>query len=331
MEKVSVIIPCRNEEKYINECLDSVLSTSYPKDLLEIIIVDGMSTDKTRDIVKEYILKFGFIRLIENPKKIVPVAMNLGINSSKGDVIIRLDAHAFYPEDYISTLIKWKSKLNAANIGTVMQTSIINRNKKSVAIQKVLSHKLGVGNGLFRIGIEKPIEVDTVPFGCFDKSILQKVGGYNEKLIRNQDIELNKRIKDAGGKVYLIPFSKCIYYARETWLKIFNNNYRNGLWNIKTVYITKQFSSLSIRHFIPLLFILSLIIPALLSLIYVPFAFVSLFSLLLYILTLLSVILRMNRDETTAAHLLITFIVLHTSYGLGSLLGVFNINGIIKK
>lgn len=331
MEKVSVIVPCRNEERYISKCLDSVLATTYPKEFLEIIIVDGNSIDRTPEIVKEYISKFDFIRLLENPKKIVPVAMNIGIEASKGDTIIRLDAHAIYQDDYISTLVEWKSKLKAANIGTVMQTSIMNNNNKSVSIKKVLSHKLGVGNGLFRIGIDKPLEVDTVPFGCFDKKVLQKVGGYDERLIRNQDIELNKRIKNAGGKVFLIPFSKCIYFARETWTKLFKNNYRNGFWNIKTVYITKQFSSLGIRHFVPLMFILSLIVPILLSLIYVPFAFVALFSLLLYILTLVMVILKMDRSETTMVHLLTTFIILHISYGLGSLLGIFNIDSLIKK
>lgn len=331
METVSIIIPCRNEEKYIGKCLDSIVSTSYPIEFLEVIIVDGMSTDRTCEIVEEYTSKFDFIRLIENPKQIVPVAMNLGIEVSKGDTIIRMDAHAVYPQDYISVLVEWKSILKAANIGTVIETNVMNKNLKSNAIQKVLSHKLGVGNGLFRLGVKNPIEVDTVPFGCFEKKILLEVGGYDERLIRNQDIELNKRIKNAGGKVFLIPFSNCTYFARETWGKLFSNNYRNGFWNIKTVYITKQFSSLSLRHFVPLMFLLSLILPLILSMFYFPFVIITLFSLLLYILTLIIVSLRMKRSGTTVIHLMTTFLVLHTAYGLGSLFGLFNIKNLLKK
>jgi glycosyltransferase involved in cell wall biosynthesis len=331
MKKVSIIIPCRNEEKYIKKCLDSVLSTSYSKDNLEIIVVDGMSTDRTPDIVKQYISEFHFIHLLENKRKVVPVAMNIGIGRATGDIVIRLDAHAVYPRDYIATLVTWKSKLGAANIGTVMQTSVLNKNPKSIAIQKILSHKLGVGNGLFRTGVDKPVEVDTVPFGCFDKDILIKVGGYDERLLRNQDIELNKRIKKIKGKIFLIPYSMCTYFARETWSALFRNNYKNGLWNIKTVYLTKLFSSLSLRHFIPLLFILSLTIPLILTPLFPHFCFLSFFVIIIYLIALSFSIVNMKRNDTTFYHLLITFIILHISYGLGSLVGLFNLGSLFKN
>ncbi len=331
MVKVSVIIPCLNEQRYIEQCLRSILAAEFPADKMEVIVVDGNSTDSTVSIVQNLQDEFDNVKLLFNPDKIVPIAMNLGIDKALGDTIIRLDAHAKYPKNYITELVHWKNKLNAANVGALINTDCKSKNPKSQAIVRVLSHKLGVGNGLFRVGVDEVLEVDTVPFGCFDKSVLREVGGYDPRLIRNQDIELNKRIKNKGGKVFLIPTVKCTYFARETWSELFNNNYKNGLWNLKTVYLTHNFGSLSLRHFIPLCFILSLVLPVILSFFYQPFLLVSLASLLLYFLLVGFVSFSMDRRETSVFHLFFTFIVLHISYGLGSLIGLFHVTDVLKK
>lgn len=323
---LSVICPIYNEEKYIAQFLDSLLTQDYPKEDLEILLVDGMSKDRTREIVAEYIVKYPFIRLIDNPEKIVPYAMNRGIDAAKGDVIMRLDAHASYQPDYFSVLVKGLKRLNADNVGTVCKTDVLNKTPKTLAIREVLGNKLGVGNSTFRTGIDKEQEVETVPFGCWPKEVFEKYGKYDVRLVRNQDIELNKRIVRGGGKIYILPDTYCTYLARETLKALAKNNYGNGKWNILTVYYTKLFSSLSLRHFIPLMFLLSLIVPLLLAFIWWPFALVSAASLLAYTGLLSVVSLKLSiQKNLNFFYLLITFFVLHLSYGWGSLMGILKL------
>ena len=304
----------------------SIISQDYPKDDLEVIFVDGMSNDGTRDIIFNNSKDYPYIRMIDNPKRIVPIAMNLGIEQAKGDIIIRLDAHAKYPTNYFSTLTKALTMLNADNVGVVCHTDVLNKTPKSLAIKEVLGNKFGVGNSTFRTGIQKVQEVDTVPFGCWKREVFEKYGMYDVRLVRNQDIELNKRIKRGGGHIYIIPDTYCTYMARETFSALAKNNYNNGKWNILTVYYTGQFDSLSIRHFVPLIFVLSIILPALLALVYLPLGFIAFASLLCYILALGSISIKLAASKRlNVGYLLMTFMTLHISYGWGSLIGTFNI------
>jgi glycosyltransferase involved in cell wall biosynthesis len=329
--KVSVLIPTYNEEKYIENCLMSLINSDFDfiKNNSEIIVIDGISTDKTREIVKTFESDYSYISLVDNKSKYVPHALNTGIRKSSGEIIIRLDAHAKYPPDYLNKLIEWKNKLGAGNVGAVWNTEVLIENQKSLAIKKVLTNKFGIGNGLFRLGVAEPTEVDTVPFGCYHRSIFDKIGLYDERLIRNQDIELNKRIKNNGGKIYLVPDIKCTYFARETYSAIAKNNLSNGLWNILTVYYTKDFKSLSLRHFIPLIFVLSVIIPAIFSILWIWFLVPAALSVLVY-LSLISVIsVKLNNKQTSLVHLLMAFLSLHIAYGFGSLIGILKLPAII--
>lgn len=323
---ISVICPIYNEEKYIAKCIDSIFAQDYSHDDMEVLLVDGMSNDKTREIVNNYISKYPFIKLLDNPYKIVPHAMNIGIQNAKGDVIIRLDAHATYEFNYFSALINSLYRLEADNVGSVCKTDVLNRTPKTLAIKEVLCNKFGVGNSPFRTGITKEMRVDTVPFGCWRKCVFDKYGLYDTRLVRNQDIELNKRILYGGGKIYIVPDTYCTYLARETYKALAKNNFENGKWNVLTVYYTKQFRSLSTRHFIPLIFLLSLIIPILSSLIYLPFIFISIFSMGAYILLLSKVSLTLSiKKNLNFLYLLISFIVLHLSYGWGALTGLLKL------
>ncbi len=323
---LSVICPIYNEEKYIGQFLDSLLQQNFPKDDLEIILVDGMSKDKTRGIVANYTSQYPFIRLIDNPDKIVPYAMNRGIEAARGDIIMRLDAHASYQPDYFSVLVNGLKRLKADNVGTVCKTDVLNKTPKTLAIREVLGNKFGVGNSTFRTGIDHEQEAETVPFGCWPRVVFEKYGKYDVRLVRNQDIELNKRIIRGGGKIYILPDTYCTYLARETWKALAKNNYGNGKWNILTVYYTKTFSSLSLRHFIPLLFILSLIVPLLLACVWWPFALISAASLLAYLGLLSVVSLRLvSSKHLNFFYLLSTFVVLHLSYGWGSLMGIIKL------
>lgn len=323
---LSVICPIYNEEKYIKQFLYSLLQQDYPKDDLEVLLVDGMSKDHTRELVAEYTAQNSFIRLIDNPERIVPYAMNRGIEAAKGDIIMRLDAHASYQPNYCSALVNGLKRLKAENVGTVCKTDVLNKTPKTLAIREVLGNKFGVGNSTFRTGITEEQKVDTVPFGCWPREVFQKYGMYDVRLVRNQDIELNKRILRGGGKIYILPDSYCTYLARESYSALAKNNYGNGKWNILTVWYTRMFSSLSIRHFIPLLFVLSLIVPALFSVIWQPFIILSVLSFLAYLLLVSAISISLAiKKKLNFFYLVATFFVLHLSYGWGSLMGILHL------
>lgn len=323
---LSVICPIYNEEKYIAGCIDSILAQDYPKDNLEVIFADGMSTDHTREIVSEYSDKYPWIRIIDNPKRIVPPALNAAIETSRGDIIMRLDAHASYEPNYFSTLVAALDTYQADNVGSVCKTDVLHKTSKSLAIREVLSHPLGVGNSAFRTGINKAKEVDTVPFGCWRRSVFDRFGRYDERLVRNQDIELNKRIKARGGKIIIVPDTFCTYYARETFSKLARNNYGNGKWNILTIYYTHQLKSLSLRHFIPLLFVLSLLLPVVAGFFWHPLWWICVASLLLYtfVVSLISARIAIKK-LLNFFYLISAFFVLHLSYGWGSLVGLLQL------
>lgn len=277
---LSVICPIYNEEKYIAKCIDSILAQDYPKDDLEVIFVDGMSKDRTREIVAEYTNKYVFIRLIDNPARIVPPAMNIGIRASKGDIIIRLDAHAIFPSNYFSELVKNLIALEAENVGGVCRTLPVDDSLVSQSIAAVLSSSFGMGNSHFRIGASNVMEVDTVPFGCFHRSLFERIGYFDEELIRNQDDEFNGRIIKNGGKIYLLPQLVIDYYARDKVHKVWKMFYQYGLF--KPLVNRKLGSPATTRQFFPLLFVLGLVIGPIISLFYLPLFYVYFSVLILY-------------------------------------------------
>ncbi len=330
MKRVSVIIPCRNEQKYIGKVLESLAGQDYPKEYLEVFIVDGQSDDGTRAIVENFIKTNPWMKLLNNPLREVSPAMNLGISHSTGDIILRMDAHSAFPDFYISRLISWLEKLDADNVGGVIRTKPGSATLKARAIAHALSHPFGVGNSYFRTGVDEPREVDTVPFGCYKKSVFDKTGMYNTRLVRNQDIELNKRLKNQGGKIVLVPDVFCDYFSRENFSQLAENNFQNGRWVILATYITGTFSSLSLRHFIPLFFMLYLLAgPVLCSL-----SLLFMLPLLAYFLLslLFSIRISSGKHPVLMIPLLIySFLVLHVSYGAGSLAGLLEIPFKTKK
>lgn len=318
---VSVICPIYNEEKYITKCIDSIIEQDYPKEDLEILFVDGMSTDRTREIVANYQANYPFIHLLDNPNKIVPYAMNIGIKAASGEIIIRLDGHALYPNDYFSQIVEWHKKLpDAWNVGGVCDTKVVNSTPDSEAIAMVMSDKFGVGNSTFRTGTDADyIKVDTVPFGAYKAFVFDKIGLYNEQLVRCQDIELNKRIAHAGGSIYMVPSIHCTYIPRDNYKAFARNRYLTGFWVIKTCFITKTTKNLGLRHFIPAAFVLSLLIPLLLGFIWWPLALISPFIALLYSALMLVRSIQIKNSKTNIVSLFKAFWCIHASYGWGSL------------
>lgn len=326
-KKVSIVAPCFNEEKYIKIFLKSIYESGYDKNDFEIIIVDGNSDDNTLQEINTFKLKFNDcdISILNNPKRITPISMNIGIKKAKYEYIIITGSHSLYPKEYFNNLLEWFDKLDADCIGGVWHTDVLKKTLKSNAIKKVLTNKFGVGNGLFRIGIDKPTLVDTVPFGCYKKEVFEKIGLMNEKLIRNQDIEFNKRLTQKGGKVFLVPNVSCTYYARETYLPLAKNNFKNGYWNPLTLYFTKNFSSLSLRHFVPLIYILSLVLPVLGSVLIFKLIYIALLSFISHLFLISFISLKLNDSTTSFLNLINAFYTLHLSYGMGSLFGLFKV------
>jgi len=324
-KKISIIIPTFNEEKYISFCLNSILESDYAYDKIEIFVVDGMSEDGTREIIMQLQQKYDCIVLIDNPQKIAPIAMNLGIKKAQGEYVFIVSAHASYTKSYFTKLVEHIQRLDADCVGGVLKTDVKNHSVKADAIKEVLSHPLGVGNASFRTGSTKIREVDTVAFGCYNRKAFETYGYFDETLVRNQDIELNKRIINGGGKIYLIPEVQATYYARENFTDLVTNNYANGYWNILTAYYTKKLSSLSLRHFIPLLFVFSLVLPVMCAPWFPKIVWVSIFSLVSYLSLVIIISLKLKTHTTTLGTLVRSFLTLHLSYGLGSLMGLFKV------
>ena len=285
-----------------------------------------MSTDKTREIVAEYTAKYPFIRLIDNPKKIVPYAMNSGIQASKGDIIIRLDGHVEYPNNYFSALVKNLKALDADNVGAFCETLPFVPSAKELDIAEALSSSFGMGNSYFRIGCDEVRQVDTVPFGCFKREVFDKVGLYDNELIRNQDDELNGRIIKSGGKIYLIPSIVTKYFARDKIGKVKKMFYQYGLY--KPLVNKKLGAPATIRQFFPLVFVLGLIFGAMLSCISWIIAVMYLSVMVLYLLLACYFTFKSVKKTGKISLFLyqpLTYLTVHVSYGWGYLVGIYKI------
>lgn len=255
MPFISVIIPTYNEERSIDECITSMLEQDYPRERMEWFFVDGDSVDSTPARLCDYKERYPeLINIINNPDRTVPYAMNLGIRASRGEYIIRLDAHAAYAPDYFSSCVRVLDRTGADNVGGIIETRARTDMGKSIA--KMLASPFGVGNSTFRTG-GKDGYVDTVPFGAFRRDVFERVGLYDERLTRNQDSELNYRIIKNGGKIYLSHEIKLAYYCRDTLRGITKMAFQNGKWNIITSRLCP--GSMRLRHFVPCIFLLSLI------------------------------------------------------------------------
>ena len=325
--KLSVICPIYNEEKHIAACLDSILRQDFPKEELEVLLVDGMSTDRTREIVQQYTAQYPFIFLLDNPKRIVPTGLNIGIRVAQGEVIIRLDAHAIYPDNYFSALVDRLYALNADNVGGLCRTLPAKDTPMCEAIAAALSSPFGMGDSHFRIGTNKEMQVDTVPFGCFRREVFDKIGYFDEELVRNQDDEFNGRIIKFGGHIYLIPSVVIDYYGRDSIGKVSKMFYQYGLF--KPLVNKKLGNPASVRQFFPFFFVLGLIIGLILSLASTFFRILYIAVLALYIFLAAYYSIRQVKGLKRIFLLMGTFFVIHVSYGWGYLRGMIKL--LLKK
>lgn len=320
---VSIIIPTLNEEKFIANCLDCIISQSYPFSQMDIMVIDGGSKDKTKAIVMEYNSRYSNIKLIPNPGKIQSIAFNIGVRNSNAPYIIRLDAHALYEKDYIELCIEGlKADKNRGNVGGRWKILPFN-NSLWAKTNAILNYsRFGIGGSAFRVGTEAR-DVDTVPFGAFPRYVIDKIGGMREDLPRAEDNEYNSRIRKAGYKVYFDPRIVCSYYSRPTFKASCKQMYANGESIGHLFYVDRD--SIGLRHLVPLLFVLGISCGIIFSLIWKSFLFVFVSGLGLYFLCdlIASIIASHKYGWQYFIPLFVLFLCVHISYGVGTIRGAF--------
>lgn len=255
---VSTIVPCYNEELFIEKCLRSIIAFSRPPGLqLTILVIDGGSTDSTVAIVQRLMSQHPYIQLIPNPGKTQSKAMNIGIKAATGNWIMRLDAHTVYPQDYLAVCYETALRTGAANVGGVCVTQPGDDSYQAKLIQALTTHKFGVGNSGFRTGATEGPR-DTVPFGFFQRQLFSEIGTFNERLVRAQDYEYNCRIKQSGKVVWLNPKIKAYYFNQPTLRNFFEKQFfREAPYNAYMWYLAPY--TFTPRHGITALFALGVL------------------------------------------------------------------------
>ncbi len=320
---VSVIIPCYQEKKFIADCLDSILANDYPRNKIEILVIDGGSTDGTMDILAEYNLRYPFIKILDNRKQFQTFAINKGIKESCGEIIIRCDAHSMYDKDYISnSVLRLSEDRSVGNVGGVWINAPSNRTKTSLAISYSLECPLCVGPNSYRTGVNKCCFVDTVPFGAWRREVFEEAGFFDESLMIAEDFEFNLRLRKLGYKILLDPGIKSYYCPRESFCELFRMMFRYGYW--KNFVNRKHRTVSSFRQILPPLFLLYLFA-------LVPLIFASPFfalPLALYFALVVIYGFRIGAEKKSlnlVPFCALTFLLSHTGYGAGFLKGFWDV------
>lgn len=316
---VSVLIPCLNEEAFIVNCIESILSGSYELDKLEILVIDGGSADNTINLVKELQEKHPQIRIINNPKTSVPAALNIGRRESTHEHLIWLGAHAIYDKHYISNSIRTLLSNKVASVGGVITP--VGRSYLGRAIAIATQAMFGIGNAKYRYATT-PQHVDTVFGGCWTKTTLSKIGGFNECWKRNQDYELNTRLRKQIGPILLNPEIKCEYFCRDRLPCLARQYFEYGYWRFRT--LIKHPSTLNIRVLAPPIFVIG----SAASIISMPFfGPLTAMPLIVYlsISFLISIYLSIKHKQySTLLFLPLIFLCIHLSWGLGFITSITN-------
>ncbi|HEY1759016.1 MAG TPA: glycosyltransferase family 2 protein [Bryobacteraceae bacterium] len=333
---VSVIVPCRNESAYLGACLDSILDCGYPRDRMEVLVADGMSRDGTRELARSYAARDTRVRCIDNPRQITPAALNRGIEESRGDVIVRLDAHSTVSPGYLTRAVECLESSGASNVGGVMHTVTRDSGPFAEPIRFTLTSRFGVGNSHFRTGSGSSSEarrVDTVFGGCWRREVFERIGSFNEFLERSQDIEFNLRLRRAGGTILLTPGMECRYYARATLLSFLRHNWDNGVWAVLP-FAYAQGIPVRLRHLVPLAFVSAAGAATLAALLWHGLAWVPALAWAPYMAVNLLVSWTAawkQRQPGFALLLPLSFAALHLGYGAGSLWGVARLFSILAR
>ncbi|MCI0552024.1 MAG: glycosyltransferase family 2 protein [Anaerolineae bacterium] len=317
---VTVIMPIRNEQRWIKRSLSSVLSQDYPFDRLEILVADGMSNDETRHIVREIARHDQRVRLIDNQARIMATGFNAALALSRGDVIVMLGGHAELSQNYMRTCARILKLKKADCVGGTLETACETR--KSAAISLAMSSPFGVGNATFRIGATKETYVDTVAFGAYAREIVARAGPLDEEFVRNQDDEYNYRLRKLGARILLVPDIRCRYYSRTSLRSLWRQYFQYGYWKVRVM--QKHPHQIRWRQFVPTAFIMTLLGATVLAN-FTPLglAMLALVSGAYCMANIVASIRAAHKSGWCHFSLLpCAFATLHFSYGLGFLAGL---------
>lgn len=314
---VSIVVPCYNEANTICSLLDALYSQSYPRQGMEVVIADGMSTDRSREQV------LGFrqehpdlpVRIVDNQKRIIPAGLNLAIAAARGEVIVRMDGHAMPAADYVQRCVMALEQGYGENVGGIWQIEPARPGWIAQSIAAAAAHPLGVGDALYRYA-DRPQAVDTVPFGAFYRSLVERIGPFDETLLTNEDYEFNTRVRLSGGRIWLDPAIRSKYLARASLAALARQYARYGYWKMRM--LRRYPSTVRWRQGLPPAFVLSLVILALLA-VWVPMArWLLVAEIALYALALLAAGVQVaikKRNAVLALGVPVAIATMHLAWG----------------
>ena len=317
MKKISVIVPCLNEENTIALLLKAILDQSYPTTHLKIWIADGMSTDKTRLEIENFQRKNKelAIKILDNPSRSIPVGLNLAIAKSDGEIILRLDAHSVPSKNYIENCVKDLEAGKGWNVGGLwnIQAGVNTWIAESIAL--AAAHPFAIGDAKYRYS-SKAQAVDTIPFGSFKRELIDQIGNFDESLQANEDYEFNARIRAAGGIVWFNPAIHSIYFARPSFIALANQYARYGYWKWRMLLNFPD--TIKWRQALPPAFVFGLIMAPIFS-IWLPWLAIPWgAAVVLYILLLLALGIQKSLQNSKLTILLglpTAILIMHLSYG----------------
>lgn len=323
---VSIILPVRNEEHFIDSAVTAIFAQEYPSDRFELIVAEGMSTDRTHQKVQDLSKHYPNIRLIENPKKIVPTGLNLAIQEAKGDVVIRMDGHCQYPKDYVSKVVGMLEQTGAANVGGVL-VAVGDSTYAQTAIRLAYQSPLSAGTALRSYeSHDFTKEVDDVHGGCWRKDTLISVGCFDEMMVRNQDDELSFRIRKQGGRILQDASIRVRYFVRDSFGKLYKQFMQYGYWKVPV--IQKHPKQASLRHAMPALLVGAFIVLATLSVFsYDARVILGLFAFA-YLAAITLTALIISIKSNTVRHfpgVSMALLCMHFGYGVGFILGLYRL------
>lgn len=320
---VSVVIPVRNEHKYIRACLESILRQDYPRDRHEVLLAVGPSEDDTEEIIREYEGKYEYIHMLANPRGTISCGLNIGIKAAKGEYIVRMDAHSKFAENYISKCVEYLLKTGVENVGGPMVAGGKGPFQKAVALAYHSPFALGGGKQHIK-GYEG--YSDTVFLGAFRKSTAEKVGLFDEALILNEDDDFNFRISEAGGRVFITSEIRSIYYPRDTYMGLIKQYFGYGFW--KVAVIKKHYRPARLSHLVPMMFVLFLVFGGLFSCFNKRIRKCYAGVLGLYAVLDAGASFKLKAEDNPDGlmlrfRLMLIHFLLHVSYGCGFIAGIF--------
>ena len=283
-DSVSVIIPCYNEERFIGKALEQ-LADQFELNRYEIVIVDGLSEDRSRAVINEFRTRRPDVTvlLVDNPARNIPTALNLGIAAARGNIIARMDAHAVPSDGYIRRCVE---VLKTGAAGAVGMPCLVRPGANTLiakAIAAAVSHPFGIGDAKYRLGAGGPAQeaVDTVAFACFRKSLWKELGGYNESLHTNEDYDFNYRVRRSGRPVILDRGGHCDYFARATIKGVAAQYRRYGGWKAEMIRLHP--GSTKLRHLVAPLFVASIVVLGIAGIFWQPAWWLLLLELVAYL------------------------------------------------